>query len=102
MRSKVLTAAAFIAIIANTPAWAGWGCLARATDRMEGLTWGAGDRETARKNALKYCADGDHKGCRIIDCRDNIDTQEEAYVAWPGPPITKCLGGRPDQCKVGQ
>jgi hypothetical protein len=42
---------------------------------------------------LDLCASDNHKGCRIVECRSGIDTQQQATSTWSiGTRTTKCIG----------
>jgi len=103
MHKGVFVAAALIlAAAASTPAWAGWGCAAEARDGTIGRVWSADTESAARRDAIKYCANGGHSGCQIIGCNVNVDSQADAHVRWPGGEVTKCFNetaGNP--CRKG-
>jgi len=83
--------ALILAAASSTPASAGWGCAARARDGAVGRVWAAETENSARRDALKYCADGGHAGCRIIGCNEDVDTQARAHQLWPSSgAVTKC------------
>jgi len=103
MRKGLFVATALIlAAASSTPAWAGWGCAAEARDGTIGRVWAADTENSARRDAIRYCANGGHSGCRIIGCVRGIDSQVEAHRIWPGGAVTKCFNvtaGNP--CRKG-
>jgi hypothetical protein len=104
MYKALFVGTALILAAANsTPAWAGWGCAARATDGAVGRVWAADTEASARTDALKYCEDGGHAGCHIIGCNENVDTQARAHALWPSSgAVTKCYNATASNpCKQG-
>jgi hypothetical protein len=84
-------------------AWAGWGCAAKARDGAMGRVWAAETEGAARRDAVKYCADGGHKGCKVIGCSNHVDTQAEAHAVWESSgKVTKCHNATADKpCRTG-
>ena len=86
-----IATALILSAASSTSAWAGWGCAAEASDGTIGRVWSADNEQSARRDAIKYCANGGHRGCHVIGCADSVDSQSEAHVLWPGGTVTKCF-----------
>lgn len=101
MRRQVLVTASLLLVAAAagaSPAWAGWGCGAISDSGAMGRTWNADSEAEARTLALKYCGT-EGKSCHIINCRDNVNTQEQAHALWPPQgPVDHCYGS--GECKT--
>jgi hypothetical protein len=104
MHKQVLVTASLLVLavaagaVSASPARAGWGCGAINDDGGMGRTWHADSEREARTQALKACAT-EGKSCHIINCRENIDTQQQAHALWPPQgPVDHCFGSGP--CKT--
>ena len=93
MHNRILIVAGVmaLAVSANAPAWAGWGCHATGTNNAIGAAWGKPTEAWSRKVAVENCS-AFGKNCRA-ECRENIDTQEQFEAIWPRPAsIKNCKG----------
>jgi hypothetical protein len=99
MDKRHIVVTSFLILAATSaPAWAGWGCGYTYTDSIgpgDGRLWGLDTEEEERASALNRCkkVHGSNAKCRIISCKPNIDTAEQAHAIWPpGGPITITCG----------
>jgi hypothetical protein len=87
----IVVAGVLVLTTASGPAWAGWGCAARASNGKLGSTWANKTEDEARANALKFCAAaGSH--CRVIGCSSDIDNEAQADAKWPTGKTLKYYG----------
>jgi hypothetical protein len=77
-----------------SPAWAGWGCgykFPGLAAGQHGSASGFASEQAAREGAMKLCKGSGHRGCHVVACEPNIDTQDQAEALWP-------LGARAGHC----
>ena len=72
------------AMVGASPVWAKWGCAARSPAGYWDNSYNDNTKAEASMEALKGCQAAGGKGCRIISCRADIDTEEQGNVM--GPP----------------
>jgi hypothetical protein len=96
MHKHLIVATGFLilaAAVGASPAQAGWGCQAKDADGYNNYSWGSATEAAARDYTMNLCSSDDHKGCRIIECRAGVDTQDQANTVWSiGTKTTKCIG----------
>jgi hypothetical protein len=99
----IVVASVLILTASHVPAWALWGCAAksRSVPYQYGWTHGATSEQATRELALKVCREIGGKGCHILGCDPNIETDEQSRAMW-GPTestTTKIRCGDPGQPK---
>lgn len=94
MRTRTFAVSGLSAIVfllaQGISAQAGWGCLGKSRDKLEFRTWSVADQAGARKAVLGTCQKEHHAGCHIVACRENVDTQAQAFAVWPGEAPVRC------------
>ena len=94
MRTRTFAIAGQLAVVfllaQSMTAQAGWGCLGKSRDNLEFRTWSVADQAGARSAVLGTCHKEHHAGCHIVACKANIDTQAQAFAAWPGEAPVRC------------
>ncbi len=94
MRRTTLAISVKLAVVfllaQGVTAQAGWGCLGKSRDNFEFRTWSVADQTGARDAVLGACHKEHHAGCHIVACREHIDTQAQAFAAWPGEAPVRC------------
>ena len=66
-------------------AQANWGCLAQANVSWS-RNWGFDTRAEAERAAMQGCREqrkASERACRLIDCRPNVNTRDDAHAAFP-------------------
>ena len=58
-----------------------WGCAARGPNGAWGVGGDEPDKESAMHDVLAACGEG----CRIVECRPNVNSDDEAFAIWPPP-----------------
>jgi hypothetical protein len=95
MLKRLMIAAGVLAVasMSVSPALAAWGCQAKDAEGYNNFSWGSANEDAARDYTMKLCSSDNHKGCHIIECREGVDNQEQAYKIWSiGTRTTKCIG----------
>jgi hypothetical protein len=86
----------FAAAICTAPqsaALAAWGCITTDNSGGHDRNWGYPTKEAASAAVVQQCSAGGYTGCRLDDCKENIDNQAQAVAAWPMTgPVTNCYG----------
>jgi hypothetical protein len=89
MYKGLLIATALTLAAANsTSAWAGWGCAYNSSAGV-GRNWNADSEKEARDDAMHNCTVRNFAQCRIIGCRANVNSKEDADKYWPRTPGIK-------------
>jgi hypothetical protein len=84
MRKGFLIAAS-LSLIAGTyasPALAAWGCGSQLYPGGHFRTSGFATKKEAGGAMLRLCGQ-QHRDCRILSCRENIETEAQANAVWP-------------------
>lgn len=98
MLNRILIVAGVLTLtvsMGTSTARAGWGCGFRWRGLQNGIygsVWKNPTEAGARKLSLDICKEPPqpHKGCFIVGCRENVDTEEQAHAIWPlgsGKPV---------------
>ena len=82
---KYLGVVASVPILAvtSTLVWAAWGCAHRSDNGQHGVGYAHSTEAEAKMAALAACRAGGGKGCYIVGCSPNADTEAEAATLWP-------------------
>jgi hypothetical protein len=74
-------------------AWAKWGCAARSPANYWSNSYNDSTKAQASTEALKGCRTAGGKGCHIISCSANVNTDGQANTIWPpsGPTFGRIL-----------
>ena len=98
MHKRFIVAATFsilTTVAGATPAWVKWGCAARSPANYWANSYNDNTQAQASTEALKGCQAAGGKGCRIISCSANINTEWQANTMWSPPaPVTIRNGQR--------
>jgi hypothetical protein len=86
MRNRVFVVST-ITVLASTltsysTSFAGWGCGVSASAGEHGFDWNKSTKESATQFAIADCQTAGAKNCHIIDCRENVDSREQAEAIW--------------------
>jgi hypothetical protein len=99
MNTRFMVAAGFSVLatmVSASPAWAKWGCAARSPANYWSNSYNDNTKAEASTEALKGCQDAGGKGCRIISCSVDINTEEQGNaMGSPHGPTTTIIGRRP-------
>jgi len=90
----IVVASVLILAATSAPAWARWGCGAKGPGERWSDSWDSSSQARASALALKTCG----KGCRIIGCRADVNTADEADALWrqAGDRVTNCTANDRD------
>ena len=90
-RLTIAGVAVLAAIAGASPAWAKWGCAARSPTDYWGNSYNDNTKAEATTEALNACQLAGGKGCRIISCSANINTEEQGNAIGPphGPTLVR-------------
>ena len=83
MHKRLIVVASFLVLAAPAPTWAGWACSSVAAGGFTGGAFAQPSSAVARRTALNHCRSLGQTGCRIVACKNNIDTKEQALAQWP-------------------
>jgi len=96
-RQLIVATSVLVLAVTSAPAWAGWGCGAKSANGAQGRNWSQSSKAAAIADAMHVCRDEGGTKCRIMSCRANVDTEEQALALWPpdtplscGPGLGKC------------
>jgi hypothetical protein len=106
MMRAVFAFALIVAVygVSSSTAWAKWGCAAK-NDQRTFRMWSEDTEAEARKDVLKNCQNFKPKqgACKIISCRDNVDSQDQAHAIWPtAGTVDGCYGDDKSACQMGR
>lgn len=81
---KVCPIAAALLLVAATasPALAAWGCGSQLYPGGHFRAYGYPTKSEAGAVMLRLCGQ-QHRDCRILSCRPNMDSEEQANAVWP-------------------
>jgi hypothetical protein len=100
-RCSIILTSFLVLAATSAPAWAGWGCGSNAFLGGQYHTWNYPSKSAASAAVLGLCTKTQHQGCRVIDCRPNIDTEAQANALWPvttANDLVRCGGNTGTKC----
>ena len=77
-----IVASLLLAAATASPAWAAWGCGSQLYPGGHFRAFGYPTKSEASAVMLRLCGQ-QHRDCRILSCRPNVDSEEQADTVWP-------------------